>query len=188
MTTKLSITKLKGLIENRKVSVDKVFVENQNIRFIICKTPIHQKLFAIHIPKKYTLRGILTGDIVSVVQASHDDFPLTLRQISYLSELQGNLPYDILSVSSEMLCHYKNKDDVFCYLNQEYKMSDSSEEDSSSSNDDIITKIEKKTAKIKRKFDKKKKFELFKGKKSEKKKSSNKSEEDYKRHKKKYEG
>ena len=156
MTTKLSLTKFKNLIESRKVTIDKILLEDHEIRFVLCKTILRQKTFAIYVSPKYSFKGYLTSNIVQITKTPQSSLPLASRQLEYLSGVRGNkFPYDTLSLSSGVVLHYKQDNPTF-YITPEFHEEESSSEEESG--DDFVTKLEKKSSRIKKKIERK---ELF---------------------------
>jgi len=196
MTTKLSLDRLKTKIMDRGVTIDKILVEGQDIRFILCKTKLKQKIFAIYVNPKYTFKGYITAESFPIAKVPQNTLPLSKRQMEYINSIRGsNFPYDTLSISSGVVIHYKSADNITFYTTPDYH---TEEEENDEDDDDFITKLEKKTMKIKKKADKKdllpkegfskgsKYVKDKKSKKKSKKHSSSSSEESKKKRSKKH--
>ncbi len=143
---KLSLEKLSNLFQRHKYILVAAYCEEANIRFLECRTPKQQKTFIVYLPPKYTMY-LSEKYLLNRFNVTPTNLPPSPRQIQFMSDMKGPLlECDLLTISSQMVCMYRNSGDTECYL-----IVDENEDKSSETEDeeiDEITQLEQKTVKV----------------------------------------
>ena len=148
---KLSLSKFLDLLNRHKYTLHGVYSEGNKIRFLECRTPKQQKTFIIYLPDKYKMKLGSSTSLKRFNIIPSDDLPSS-RQIKYMSDIKGPLiECDLLSVSSSLLCMYKNSGETICYLIGDEK--ESKDESVEEEEIDQITVIEQKAIKTLKKIE-----------------------------------
>lgn len=115
--TKLNLDKFKTLLARNGYGIGVVYVENGDIRFLECRTPLYQKTFMVKVPEKYRLSATDTtgttdpakargeGDDFETIDVELSDELPSSRQVDYIMSTRGNtLSCSLVSVSSDGIC------------------------------------------------------------------------------------
>lgn len=115
----LSLTKLTSLLSKYSYTLTSTYCVGSDVYFIEARTPKFQKTFIVHIPPKYQMKcDDDTHKRFQITPVSADI--VSSRQQDYLMEIKGPLiDCDLLSISSTVLCLYKNNGNL-----QYYKIGD----------------------------------------------------------------
>lgn len=143
----LIFDKLSGFLKRHRYTLVAVYCESNKVKFVECRTSKYQKTFIISIPDRYNLSTPKDKSLQRLKIASTEEVP-SPRQIQYLSDMKGALlDCDILSISSEMLCHYLSNGGAKCYMiqNEDAEVAEENKEDE---NEDEISALEKDTAEL----------------------------------------
>ncbi len=130
MTTKLSFNKLLTLLENKSYTLVAAYTslsggheETRNVVFLEVRTPKVQKTFFIYISPKYYMpcteetdhyKNTKITEMNNLYSTSdvQTQAPEVQKNTEYIAEIKGPLlQCDLLSVSSSLLCLYKNNGD-----------------------------------------------------------------------------
>lgn len=114
---KLSLDKFINLLKRHDYTLVAVYCDKQNIKFVECRTPRQQKTFVVYLPEKYTMiypkseyASLKRLDVAST------NAPPSSRQIEFMSNMKGPLlECDLVAISSETLCMYKNNNSAECF-------------------------------------------------------------------------
>jgi len=119
----LSVTKLTTLLSNHSYSLISTYCVGEDVRFVEVRTPRFQKTFVIYIPPKYKM---VHDDAYKRLQITPINASLiSSRQLDYLIEVKGPLiDCDLLSISSTILCLYKNNGSIDHYKIGEHEIRD----------------------------------------------------------------
>ena len=102
----LSLNKLQKLLHENSYTLVSLYCEGDATRFLEVRTPKIQKTFIIALPRKYKL--LCSESSYKRIEIYPSD-ERDSRQIDYLTELKGPLiDCDLVSISSFMVCLYKN--------------------------------------------------------------------------------
>nr|QBK86583.1 MAG: uncharacterized protein LCMAC102_03780 [Marseillevirus LCMAC102] len=147
---KLSLEKLSNLFKLHKYILVAAYCEETNIRFLECKTPKQQKTFLVYLPPKYTM-CLNEKSLLNRFNITPTNLPPSPRQIQFMLDMKGPLlECDLLIISSQMVCMYRNSGDTECYLIGDENEDEKSKEpeDEKSKEIDEITQLEQKTIKV----------------------------------------
>lgn len=126
----LSLNKLQKLLQDNFYTLVNLYCENENVKFLEVRTPRIQKTFIIVLPEKYKLT--YEGNSHKKIDIYHSD-EKDSRQLEYLTDLKGPLlDCDLVSISSFLICVYKNNGDfaTFKFGKEEIREIDEESEDS----------------------------------------------------------
>lgn len=103
MAVKLSFAKLESILEKAKYTLIALYSECNTVRFAECRTPKQQKTFILFIPSKYTIQTPTTTryEIIRIREMSD----ASLDRFHALLGVRGQTECDILSISSDGICH-----------------------------------------------------------------------------------
>ena len=151
---KLSLDKFNGLLEKHGYILSAVYCEKESVRFAECRTPRLQKTFIVYLPDKYTMTMTEgTEDLKRLDISSSVSLPSS-RQIKFITDMKGHLlECDLVAVSSENVCVYRNSGKALCFDMTEEGEKENVEEEELEEEDNDIKSIEKDTERVLKKVD-----------------------------------
>jgi hypothetical protein len=139
---KLSFSNFEALLNKHVVYLTSVCVVDNEVRFLICRTPTHQKSFVVRIPPKYIMMCEDETCQKIAIQSSSDTFKA--HQINFLADMKGLQSFDIFVVSPTEFLFYSESNSEYYSLAEESHAEDTEEEEE----EDEITQLEKKVKQI----------------------------------------
>lgn len=144
----LSLNKLQKLLHDNSYTLVALYCENQHVKFLELRTPRVQKTFIIALPDKYKLQAGTSHKTIDIYGVEEKDS----RQLEYLTEIKGPLlDCDLVSVSSFLICSYKNNGEFTTFKFGKNNTVDTAEEESEDS--EIVEKLIKEVNAISEKVD-----------------------------------
>jgi hypothetical protein len=119
--TSLSLTKLSSLMNDHAYSMVSTYCVGNEVHFIEARTPKLQKTFIIRVPPKYRMESDEDYKRFQITPTSL----LSSRQLDYLMEIKGPfMECDVVSISSSMVCLYRNNGSIEYYKCGDYEVVD----------------------------------------------------------------
>ena len=157
----LSLNKLQKLLQDNSYTLVALYCENEQVKFLEVRTPKIQKTFIIALPKKYKLETSSSYKSIDIYQDEEQSSRQSSRQLEYLTEIKGPLlECDLVSVSSFLLCSYKNNGDFTTFKFGKNDVEVDVAEENSEDNGDTVNKLIKDVNAISEKVDPELKIEV----------------------------
>lgn len=176
----LSFPKLESVIVKAEYHIERLYVEEGAIVFMLCKSPKFQKSFVVHIPSKFNLPQPKKCDLecVEITTTPAAESILSKRQISYLEDITSEGVSSIICISNSSLTSCSAKGLEHYVVPSEI---DDEEDFSGDDESDEVDALEKNTKKLEKAINKLKSGGKIEKKSSSKQKHSNETKSDGKK-------